>query len=461
MTESSNVYTLYILKLVICDKYNYYFNRTKDNFTSYIELLKLTNVNYSYNIFEYKYYKDAQKEILTSYINNLTTITQNDINEHNNVGDIILRLNMYNEYYNEKDKKYNGSLTMLNDTYNENLNNKLSELKLDNIISNKQHKTPSSQSQIRISELPESIQMAISRSNGVENPDKYIIVVENKEVQENKKKFIKSKYNKYKYLLIVFDELNYIDLIDINNIDNNDIYIFIDDNNNYKEFNLRVIPIYGNVDEDDMTDMYFENNEEMNEYLKPFLNPVNNLEKYIEVELNKYMELKYEINTNVEDRIQSKDLINDIILFIQIDNSVSNRNMVSRSLVNLGLKKKRYSGGIFYYGLKQKDSRNCDMMLKYKELERTRELKEDINKPDWLCKEYNVSGIDNKKLYTLNSPKPKKEQNFPSTNIPYKIEPELMISSEFDSLLKSFNIPKVSNSKTNSNDIRKHLATYT
>jgi hypothetical protein len=107
-------------------------------------------------------------------------------------------------------------------------------------------------------------------------------------------------------------------------------------------------------------------------------------------------------------------------------------------------------------GLKQKDSRNCDMMIKYKELERMRKLKEDINKPDWLCKEYNVSGIDNNNLFLLNSPKPKKEQNFPSTNLPYKIEPEL-ISTKFDSLL---NMPSVSNSKTSSNDIRKHLATY-
>jgi hypothetical protein len=449
MTDSSNVYTLYILKIVISDKYNYYFNKSKDNFMNYIELLKISNVDYNYNIYEYKYYKPGQKDILTNYINSLTTITQDDINKHNDVGDIILRLNIYNDYYNEKDTKYTESLIMLNDTYNENLNNKLSELKLDNIINNKQHKTPSS---------PVKYFFEDPRMVKFKNQDTVLTTI-NKDIENNKKKFIKSKYSKYKYLLIILDELNYIDLINVNKIDNDNIYMFIDDNDNYKEFNIRIIPIYGNVDEDDMTDMYFENKEEMDEYLKPFLNPVNNLEKYIEVELNKYMELKYEINTNVEDRIQSKDLINDIVLFIQIDNNVSNRNMISRALINVGLKKKRYSGGIYYYGLKQKNSRNSDMMLKYRELERIRELKEDINKPDWLCKEYNVTGLDDKSLYTLNAPKPDKAYDFPLTNLPsYKIEPELIIKNGLEKLDKEFKIPSVRNIKSSSNDIRKPVA---
>ncbi|ADO67449.1 hypothetical protein crov415 [Cafeteria roenbergensis virus] len=83
----------------------------------------------------------------------------------------------------------------------------------------------------------------------------------------------------------------------------------------------------------------------------------NNSDIELEKQIQNYIEFNYVITGELNDKIPAKKIKDDLASTLKLPASqfVSFRNKLGPILINLGLQKKRYKEGIFYYGLKKKD----------------------------------------------------------------------------------------------------------
>lgn len=84
----------------------------------------------------------------------------------------------------------------------------------------------------------------------------------------------------------------------------------------------------------------------------------NNSDLELEKQIQNYIEFNYVITKELNDKIPAKKIKDDLANTLKLPASqfVSFRNKLGPILISLGLQKKRYKEGIFYYGLKKKDS---------------------------------------------------------------------------------------------------------
>lgn len=61
----------------------------------------------------------------------------------------------------------------------------------------------------------------------------------------------------------------------------------------------------------------------------------------------------YTITDNINDKMKAIDLFNEIYKFLKIEEKINIRNKLTNFLLDIGLKKKRYNDGIYYYGLQK------------------------------------------------------------------------------------------------------------
>ena len=61
----------------------------------------------------------------------------------------------------------------------------------------------------------------------------------------------------------------------------------------------------------------------------------------------------YTITDNINDKMKAIDLFNEIYKFLRIEEKINIRNKLTNFLLDIGLKKKRYNDGIYYYGLQK------------------------------------------------------------------------------------------------------------
>ena len=61
----------------------------------------------------------------------------------------------------------------------------------------------------------------------------------------------------------------------------------------------------------------------------------------------------YNITNITNDKIKATDLFNEIYKFLKIEEKINIRNKLINFLLDIGLKKKRYNDGIYYYGLQK------------------------------------------------------------------------------------------------------------
>lgn len=77
-----------------------------------------------------------------------------------------------------------------------------------------------------------------------------------------------------------------------------------------------------------------------------------------EAQVKQFFEIYYEINDNIENKMKASQLCdiitNSFLINIKKDGIASFRNRLSRYLADIGLKKKRFNDGFYYYGIKQK-----------------------------------------------------------------------------------------------------------
>lgn len=96
--------------------------------------------------------------------------------------------------------------------------------------------------------------------------------------------------------------------------------------------------------------------------------------------LHRFMESGYIISDNPDQRMKANDLYKDLINFVVVPFSDVSlfKKRAAGYLLELGLKKKRYSDAYYYYGIMKKDS----IVLNVKELEKLREL----DRKNWFFK---------------------------------------------------------------------------
>ena len=61
----------------------------------------------------------------------------------------------------------------------------------------------------------------------------------------------------------------------------------------------------------------------------------------------------YNITNIINDKMKATDLFNEIYKFLKIEEKINIRNKLTNFLLDIGLKKKRYNDGIYYYGLQK------------------------------------------------------------------------------------------------------------
>jgi hypothetical protein len=90
--------------------------------------------------------------------------------------------------------------------------------------------------------------------------------------------------------------------------------------------------------------------------------PIDNEETRIKT----WLTSNYELSDNIEYKIKAANLseILEGVLSIDVSSKMAFRNRLSKYLGNLGLNKKRFGDGFYYYGLKKIGSKNSNLLTK-------------------------------------------------------------------------------------------------
>jgi len=64
-----------------------------------------------------------------------------------------------------------------------------------------------------------------------------------------------------------------------------------------------------------------------------------------------FISCNYNITDDINDKMKASELFNEIYKFLKIEEKINIRNKLTNFLLDIGLKKKRYNDGIYYYGL--------------------------------------------------------------------------------------------------------------
>ena len=91
-----------------------------------------------------------------------------------------------------------------------------------------------------------------------------------------------------------------------------------------------------------------------------FLNELNMFKKLYKIDdplkksIDTFINSNYIITDNIDNRIKASILFNEIYKFLGKEENISLRNKLTNYLLDMGIKKKRYNDGIYYYGLQNK-----------------------------------------------------------------------------------------------------------
>jgi hypothetical protein len=168
-----------------------------------------------------------------------------------------------------------------------------------------------------------------------------------------------NKINENKYTII----LNYISLktIIITKLSKDDKFIL----DNYSEYGFIKLFDILVVDNQQLSDYIittfdnkiFDNSNEINKildivstYIDLYKNSNND-----EFKIKEYITCNYNIDNDINNKIKFTNLFNSITTDLEISNPNSLKNHLSQYLKNLGLNKKRFNDGYYYYGITKKE----------------------------------------------------------------------------------------------------------
>ena len=161
----------------------------------------------------------------------------------------------------------------------------------------------------------------------------------------------KNKYNK----ILVYNDNSHISFI-IDNPDKDDLQLLENCVCGYKKYiefendeidnniNISLITLFDKKCFDDE---------------KSFIGEVEMFKKLYKIDNSLKRDVKtfiltnYTITDNINDKMKAIDLFNEIYKFLRIEEKINIRNKLTNFLLDIGLKKKRYNDGIYYYGLQK------------------------------------------------------------------------------------------------------------
>ena len=76
-----------------------------------------------------------------------------------------------------------------------------------------------------------------------------------------------------------------------------------------------------------------------------------NIDDTLKRDVKTFISCNYNITNDINNKMKASELFNEIYKFLKIEEKINIRNKLTNFLLDIGLKKKRYNDGIYYYGL--------------------------------------------------------------------------------------------------------------
>lgn len=168
---------------------------------------------------------------------------------------------------------------------------------------------------------------------------------------KEKEDVYQNKYNK----ILVYNDNSHMSFI-IDNPDKYDLQLLESNICGYKKYfefenneidsniNITLISLFH--------EKYFDDEKSLIEKIDSFkelFNIDDSLKRYIKT----FILTNYNITNIINDKMKATDLFNEIYKFLKIEEKINIRNKLTNFLLDIGLKKKRYNDGIYYYGLQK------------------------------------------------------------------------------------------------------------
>ena len=168
---------------------------------------------------------------------------------------------------------------------------------------------------------------------------------------KEKEDVYQNKYNK----ILVYNDNSHISFI-IDNPDKDDLQLLENCVCGYKKYiefendeidsniNITLISLFH--------EKYFDDEKSLIEKIDSF-KELFNIDDSLKRDIKTFILTNYNITNIINDKMKATDLFNEIYKFLKIEEKINIRNKLTNFLLDIGLKKKRYNDGIYYYGLQK------------------------------------------------------------------------------------------------------------
>jgi len=168
---------------------------------------------------------------------------------------------------------------------------------------------------------------------------------------KEKEDVYQNKYNK----ILVYNDNSHMSFI-IDNPDKYDLQLLESNICGYKKYfefendeidsniNITLISLFHKK--------YFDDEKSLIEKIDSF-KELFNIDDSLKRDIKTFILTNYNITNIINDKMKATDLFNEIYKFLKIEEKINIRNKLTNFLLDIGLKKKRYNDGIYYYGLQK------------------------------------------------------------------------------------------------------------